>query len=93
MMSLLHKNRLTIKLGEYATGQASALTEPWLQSRAQDYRRQTASRLMPLDAGAIRKRLPAADYHVSLKIDGEFNMLVYADGEALTVNPGGTVPR
>lgn len=90
-MSLLHQNRLQIKLGEYATGQASALTEPWLQSSAQDYRRQSASRLMPLDAGAIRKRLPAADYHVSLKIDGEFNMLIYADGEALTVNPGGTV--
>jgi len=90
-MSLLHQNRLQIKLGEYATGQASGLTEPWLQSHAQDYRRQSASRLMPLDAAGIRKRLPAADYHVSLKVDGEFNMLIYADGEVLTVNPGGTV--
>ena len=37
------------------------------------------------------KKLPPAEYHVSLKIDGEFNVLVYADGEAILVNPGGTV--
>jgi ATP-dependent DNA ligase len=88
---LLQRNRLEIKLGEYAVGQASALTDPLILTTAQDYRRHTASRLIPLEARDIRKRLPSGDYHVSLKIDGEFDILVYADGEILTVNPGGTV--
>jgi hypothetical protein len=90
-MSLLHRNRLEIKLGAYATGQPAALTDPWLLSRAQECRRHLAARMLPLDVGDVRKRLPPAAYHVSLKVDGEFNLLVYADGEILTVNPGGTV--
>jgi hypothetical protein len=90
-MSLLYRDRMEIKLGEYATGQPSALHDPLLVSRAQDYRRLSASRMMPLEAGDVRKRLPPADYHVSLKIDGEFDILVYDNGEACTVNPGGTV--
>jgi hypothetical protein len=90
-MSLAHKNRLEIKLGEYAVGEETALVDPILVSRAQDYRRHTASRMIPLEADEVHKRLPTADYHVSVKIDGEFNLLAYADGEAVTVNPGGTV--
>jgi hypothetical protein len=90
-MSLLHRNRMEVKLGDYLVGPATALVDPMLQARAQDYRRHIASRLMPLEALDIRTRLPAADYHVSLKVDGEFNILVYGDGEVLTVNPGGTV--
>ena len=90
-MSLVHKNRLDIKLGDYAVGEATSLIDPIFVSRAQDYRRHTAGRMMPLEAHDVAKRLPAADYHVSLKIDGEFNILAYVDGDVLTVNPGGTV--
>jgi hypothetical protein len=82
---------MEVKLGEYVAGTATALVDPMLQARAQDYRRHTASRLMPMEADEIRQRLPAAEYHVSLKVDGEFNLLVFADGEVVTVNPGGTV--
>jgi hypothetical protein len=39
----------------------------------------------------MRERIPQAPYHVSRKIDGEFTVLVYRDGEAFTLNPGGTV--
>src|SRR5262249_58309571 len=46
--------------------------------------------MQPLDEAGLQK-LPAADYHVSLKIDGEFNLLVYATSQAILVNPGGTV--
>jgi len=90
-MSLLNKGKLDIKLGEYAVGGAGALVDPLLVNVAQDYRRLTAQRMIPLEAEEILKRFPAADYHVSLKVDGEFDILVYEDGEALTVNPGGTV--
>jgi hypothetical protein len=90
-MSLVHKGRLDIKLGEYAVGPATALTDPLLVGRAQDYRRHVASRLISLEPDKLLQRLPAADYHVSLKVDGEFDLLVYVNGEVITVNPGGTV--
>ncbi|MGL6075039.1 MAG: hypothetical protein ACRC8S_12840 [Fimbriiglobus sp.] len=90
-MSLLNKGRLEIKLGEYAVGAATVLADPLLVTRTQDYRRQVAGRMVPLEPDYITKRFPNAEYHVSLKVDGEFNMLVYEAGETLLVNPGGTV--
>ncbi|MFO0803643.1 MAG: hypothetical protein U0791_11070 [Gemmataceae bacterium] len=90
-MSLVNPARLEIKLGEYATGAATALEDPLLVNIAQDYRRLTAQRMAPLEADDIFKRFPAGEYHVSLKVDGEFDILVYDEGETLTVNPGGTV--
>jgi hypothetical protein len=89
--SLLDKSRLEFKLGEYRVGPATALTDPLLLSRVQEYRRLTSGRMYPLDKEDIRKKLPRADYFVSRKVDGEFDVLVYADGEAFVVNPGGTV--
>jgi len=91
-MSLVDRGKLEIKLGSYAVGQQHALTDALLVSRTQDYRRHIASRMVPLEPEQVARRFDAtADYHVSLKVDGEFNMLAYADGEALLVNPGGTV--
>jgi hypothetical protein len=90
-MKLLDKGRLEVKLGEFAVAPATALGDPLLLGRVQDYRRMTQARMMPLDAGDVKQRLPKTDYHVSRKVDGEFNVLVYSDGEALMLNPGGTV--
>jgi hypothetical protein len=83
--------RLEIKLGRYATAAASALADGSLLGQAQEYRRQSASRLYPLAREDIAKRLPNARYHVSRKIDGQFDMLVYRQDQVFTVNPGGTV--
>jgi hypothetical protein len=90
-MSLVNRGKLEIKLGSYATGTTVALTDPLLVTRAQDYRRHTSARMIPLEPGDILKRFPAGEYHVSLKVDGEFSLLIYSAGEALLVNPGGTV--
>ncbi len=90
-MSLVKRGKLEIKLGGYATGTGAALADPLLVTRAQDYRRHTASRMIPLEPSDILKRFPAGEYHVSLKVDGEFSLLTFAAGEALLVNPGGTV--
>jgi hypothetical protein len=90
-MTLLDRSRLEIKLGGYATAPATALSDHLLLSRVQDYRRQIGARMSALEANEISKRLPASEYHVSRKVDGEFNVLVFDRGEALTVNPGGTV--
>jgi len=90
-MSLVHRSKMEIKLGDYAVGQAASLVDPRLVTRAQDYRRHVASRMIPLDADDILRRFPASEYFVSLKVDGEFDILIYEDGESLLVNPGGTV--
>ncbi len=90
-MSVLDRSRLEIKLGDFAMASASALTDPRVLPRVQEYRRQVASRMIPLDFGDIKQRLGTADYQVSKKVDGEFNALLYDEGEAVLVNPGGTV--
>src|SRR5262245_6055243 len=91
-MKLVNPAKLEIKLGAYAVGQQNSLTDPLLVSRTQEYRRHVASRMVPLEPEQVERRFAtAADYHVSLKVDGEFNVLVYGEGEALLVNPGGTV--
>src|SRR5262249_45810231 len=82
---------MEIKLGEYAVGAARVRAARPLVARIQDYRRHIATRMVPLEPEQILKRCPAADYLVSLKVDGEFNALVYADGSAILANPGGTV--
>jgi len=91
MNHLLERSRLEIKLGEYAVGAATALTDPLLLGKVQEYRRLTQARMMPLETTEVNKRLPATSYHVSQKVDGEFNVLVVGNGDAFTVNPGGTV--
>jgi len=91
-MSLINRGRMEIKLGEYAVGAATVLADATLVARIQDYRRHIATRMVPIEPEQILKRFPAAaDYLVSLKVDGEFNALVYADGMAILANPGGTV--
>ncbi len=79
------------KFSGYGVAAASTMTdaEPW--QRAQEYRRATAARMAPLDRKELRSRLPAGEYHLSRKVDGEFTVLVFRGGEACTVNPGGTV--
>ncbi len=90
-MNIVNRGKLDLKLGAYATGTVAALVDPLLVNRAQDFRRQIASRMIPLEPTDILKQFPVGTYHVSLKIDGEFSLLVYSGGEALLVNPGGTV--
>lgn len=89
--NLLNRQQIEIKLGKYGVCPASALLDPALLPQVQDYKRQTASRMIPIDRREISKRIPTADYYASRKVDGEFTVLVYREGEALCVNPGGTV--
>jgi hypothetical protein len=88
---MIHSDRMDILFGRYAVGDASCLTDPALVAKAQGYRRRAAARIMPLDPGQLTKKLPPVEYHVSLKIDGEFSVLAYAESQAVLVNPGGTV--
>ena len=89
--ALLDRSRVEIKLADYGTAPATALSDPQLLMKVQDYRRSAAMRLYPLEGAEITQRIPAAEFHVSRKIDGEFTVLVFRQGEAFTLNPGGTV--
>lgn len=88
---MIQKNLIQIKMGEYGTGAASALSDPGILPEVQQYKRQVASRLFPLAKPDISKRVPESEYFVSRKIDGEFCCLIFRDGTVATVNPGGTV--
>jgi hypothetical protein len=87
----LDRSRLTTKVGAYALGTASALTDATLLGRVQAFRRQVSARMTALDRDGLERRLPDATYHISRKIDGEFGVLVWQDGECFLLNPGGTV--
>ena len=91
MPSLLDKSRVEIKLGSYGTAPSTALYDPAILPQVQDYRRQSGSRMYPLDRDDITRKLPDSEYHVSRKFDGEFNVLIVEQDELLTINPGGTV--
>jgi ATP-dependent DNA ligase len=91
MAQLIDPARVELLFGRYGVAAAKDLNEPTLWPRAQEYKRLVAARLAPIEKRELRSRLPAGEYHLSRKIDGEFAVLVYAGGEALLVNPGGTV--
>lgn len=88
---LLDKGRVELKLGEYGVAPATALADPTLLPRVQEYRRLSSARMMPLDRDDIPRKIPQAEYHVSRKVDGEFTVLVFRGGEVFTLSPGGTV--
>ncbi len=88
---LLDRSRIEIKWGSYGTAPATALDDPAILPRVQDYRRQSGSRMYPLDQDDISRKIPSAEYHVSRKLDGEFTVLVWRNGTLVTLNPGGTV--
>lgn len=92
MSNLVDSARVTLKVGTYGIAPAAALADPLYVQQVQAYRRRTGARTMALDKYGSKKRIPSNDdYFISRKIDGEFTVLVYEDGEAITVNPGGTV--
>ena len=88
---LLDESLVEVKLGSYGVSQSSALKDPSLLPNVRNYKRQVASRMLPLGREDISRKVPDAQYHVSRKIDGEFSVLAFKDGDLLIVNPGGTV--
>ena len=89
--NLIDSARIEWKLGKYGVGQGKDLKNPSVWQRTQEYRRVQASRLVPIEKKDIRSRLPAGEYHLSRKVDGELAVLWFEGGEALLINPGGTV--
>ena len=76
MTMLLDRSRVEIKLAAYGTAPATALSDPGLLPKVQEYRRISGSRMIPLDREGMKQKIPAADHHVSRKVDGEFTVLI-----------------
>ena len=91
MADLLDSAQVQIKIGSYGMAGVAALSDPRLLQQVQAYRRQSGARMMALDKVGMHKRIPKANFHISRKIDGEFNVLIWDGKQALTLNPGGTV--
>ncbi len=91
MSQLADDTKLDLKLGAYGVAPAAALADGGALAKVQGYRRTLRSRMMAMDKSWAKDKLPPGGYHVSVKIDGEFNGLLFAGSEALLVNPGGTV--
>lgn len=89
--SLIDSSHIEWKFGKYGVGQGRDLKNPQLLQRTQEYRRIQASRLIPMEKKDIRSRLPVGEYQVSRKVDGELAILCFSEGEAILLNPGGTV--
>ena len=90
-MSTVDRSRVDIVLGEYGVTTAQALSASALLSKVQEHRRTIGQRLVPLAKEDVKRRLPAGEYHVSKKLDGEYAVLVWDGEEVFTLNPGGTV--
>ncbi|MFO1041521.1 MAG: hypothetical protein U0941_07015 [Planctomycetaceae bacterium] len=90
-MSWLDKSRVEILLGNYGTAPATALADSSLLPKVQEYRRLASGRMQPLDRDGIAHKIPTGEYHVSRKVDGEFTVLIFRDGNIFSMNPGGTV--
>lgn len=91
MSDLIDKGRLEAKFGDYAVAPAAGLSDPLLLPRVQGYRRQSGARMMAVDRNSAQRKIPVGEFHISRKIDGEFNVLIWKDAQALLLNPGGTV--
>lgn len=89
--SVIQKSLLQVVMGKYLSGPATSLLDPKLLPAVQQYKRFVASQLMPLARNDIGRRVPDSPLLISRKIDGEFNVTIYRDGQLFTVNPGGTV--
>ncbi|QEG22418.1 ATP dependent DNA ligase [Mariniblastus fucicola] len=88
---LLEPGLIGIKLGTYGVGAGTAIKDPRIVPTVQNYKRQIASRMFPLGRHDIDRKVADAEYYVSRKIDGEFTVCVFQDGQIYSVNPGGTV--
>jgi hypothetical protein len=88
---LIDRTNVEVILGTYGVGTATNLSDSALLPRVQEYRRRTGALMRALARDELREKAPEANYHVSRKMDGEFTVLVYQDGDVFTINPGGAV--
>ena len=91
MSRLIDSDKLKVIVDGYSTGGADALVDPSRLQAVRQRRRQLGRMMSAYDIDTAAKRLPNAQYAISRKYDGEFAVLIYQQGDVITLNPGGTV--
>jgi ATP-dependent DNA ligase len=91
MSALFDKTAMRALAGGFLVGDHTALSDANYVSIARARRRQTGQMTVALDTGMVPRKMPKGAYYISRKIDGEFTILIFKDGEAVTLNPGGTL--
>ena len=91
MTKLVDKTLLKAKVGSYLTGTAPALGDANLLGIARMRRREISQRMVALDAETSKRKILPRKYLISRNIDGEFTCLIFSHGEAVSLNPYGTV--
>ncbi|HET6246280.1 MAG TPA: hypothetical protein VFE47_01175 [Tepidisphaeraceae bacterium] len=89
--TLVDSSRLQIIFGSYGVGKAHCMADPFIPLKAQEYRRKLSQHMQALDKASVKEKLPACDYFVSRKVDGEFTVLLIDGKQCCSVNPGGVV--
>ena len=88
---VLDRSKISIKRDSYGTASYTNLHDQSLIAITRDFKRSLSGKMYPLDKEGITRKIANSDYHVSRKIDGEFNLFFKIGSEAFTLNPGGTV--
>lgn len=90
-MSLVDLSAMTERAGGYRTGNVTALHDLTILAIAKARRGRLRQIMAAVDQTSMRARLLPDTYLVSRKVDGEFTCLAFSPGEAITINPWGTI--
>jgi ATP-dependent DNA ligase len=90
MSKLADLDMLNVKHGTYRTGTTAALRDPNLLPIAKMRRRQLSQMMVALDHEQSKTKVPPGPYLIQQKLDGEFTVAVYRDGDVVSLNPYGT---
>lgn len=85
------KKKFKAQKGDYLTGPASALADPILYARTQEYKRKLSGQMRPISGKDLYKIPKTKDYYGLQKYDGEFALLAFDGERMISINPGGTV--
>jgi len=85
------KKKFKDQKGDYKIGPTSALDDPILYARTQEYKRKLSGQMRPISGKDLFKIPKTKDYYGLQKYDGEFAVLFFDGEKMFSINPGGTV--
>jgi hypothetical protein len=85
------KKRFSEKQSGYSVGPATALADPMLYARTQEYKRRLSGQMRPISGKDLYKIPKTKGYYGMRKYDGEFMLFVFDGENGIAINPGGTV--
>lgn len=83
--------RFSKRKGDYLVGKVTALEDPFLYPRTQEYKRRLSGMMRPLSNEDFFRIPKTTGYLGSRKYDGEFMVVAFDGKKVISINPGGTV--